>query len=131
LHTTRRREIFLDKEGREIEKAAEDVNGFYTEVFDKLSLEIIEGIEEGFKEGVKTGVRNGLMQTIGLSFLGSRKQEARSMEDILKNSFSEGLTKTASTLTERNVCPILKTWLENRCDEAVEILVTGTIWSKC
>jgi hypothetical protein len=114
----------LDIDDQEIEKAAEDVNGFYGEVFDKLSLEIIEGIEEGFKEGVKTGVRNGLLQIIGLSFLGSKKQEASSIEDLLKNSFAKGLTKTAGTMTERNVCPILKTWLENRCDEAVEILVT-------
>ena len=114
----------MDIEGQEIEKAAEDVNGFYGEVFDKLSLEIIEGMEEGFKEGVKTGVRNGLLQIIGLSFLGSKKQEASSIEDLLKNSFAKGLTKTADTMTERNVCPILKTWLENRCDEAVEILVT-------
>jgi hypothetical protein len=114
----------LDNEGQEIEKAAEDVNCFYNNVFDKLTVEIIEGIEEGFKEGVKTGVRNGLTQTIGLGFLGTGKQKGKSIEEILKISFTEGLEKTAGTMTKRNVCPILRSWLENRCDEAVEILVT-------
>lgn len=114
----------MDNEGQEIENAAEEVNSFYSKVFDKLTTEIIEGIEEGFKEGVKTGVQNGLQQTIGLGFFGTGKQEGQSIEEILKISFSEGLKKTASTMTKRNVCPILKTWLENRCDEAVEILVT-------
>jgi hypothetical protein len=106
----------------ESEAAADDVNKFYNDVFNRLSQETIEGVNEGFREGVKEGIRKGILESVDLSFLGLKKEKPRSLESILKESISEGLENTASTLTERNACPALQRWLGERCNEAVALL---------
>jgi hypothetical protein len=106
----------------ESEAAADDVINFYNDAFNKLSQEIIEGVNEGFKEGIKAGIRKGFLESVDLSFLGLKKEEPRSLESILEEAISEGLQNTASTLTERNACPALQSWLSERCNEAVALL---------
>jgi len=109
---------------QESETAAEDINNFYNDLFNKLSQEIIEGASEGFKEGLKAGIKSGILEITGLSYAGAGAGAERfpSNADILRGSAAEGLKNMAGNITKRNVCPIIKIWLENRCDKAVSML---------
>jgi len=102
--------------------ASEDINSFYNESFNKFSQEIIEGAKEGFKEGLKAGIKSGVQQIIGLGFLGDKCEKSISDAEILQDAAGEGLKNMASTITKKNVCPIIKIWLERQCNEVVSML---------
>ncbi|MDD4652789.1 MAG: hypothetical protein PHQ34_11230 [Methanothrix sp.] len=104
------------------ETAAEDINNIYNNAFDKLSQEIIEGAKEGFKEGVKAGVKSGIQEILTMGFPGNGSERSSSDAEILRGATGEGLQNMASTITERNVCPVIRSWLEKRCNEAISIL---------
>lgn len=107
---------------QENEIAAEDINNFYNDTFNKCSQEIIEGAKEGFKEGLKAGIKSGIKDIIGMGFLGTKDEKSPSDADILQDAAGEGLRNMASTITKRNVCPIIKIWLERQCNEVVAML---------
>jgi hypothetical protein len=108
---------------QESETAVKDINDFYNEAFNKVSQEIIEGAKEGFKEGLRAGIKSGLQEITGLGFVWAKAARSLSEEDILRDAAAGGLKNMTSTITKRNVCPIMKSWLGNQCDEAVGILV--------
>ena len=107
---------------QENEIAAEDINNFYNDTFNKCSQEIIEGAKEGFKEGLKAGIKSGIKDIIGMGFLGTKDEKSPSDADILQDAAREGLRNMASTITKKNVCPIIKIWLERQCNEVVGML---------
>ncbi|HPS91356.1 MAG TPA: hypothetical protein PKV33_04295 [Methanothrix sp.] len=107
---------------QESETAAEDINNVYNDAFNKLSQEILEGAKEGFKEGIKAGVESGIQEILTMGFLRSRSEKSPSDAEILRGAAGEGLQKMACTITERNVCPVVRSWLEKRCNEAINIL---------
>jgi hypothetical protein len=107
---------------QESETSAGDINSIYNDTLNKLSQEIIEGVKEGFKEGLKAGIKSGIQEIIGLGFLGGKSEKSLSDEDILRDAAGEGLKNMASTITKRNVCPIIKIWLERQCNEVVGML---------
>jgi hypothetical protein len=107
---------------QESETAAEDIDNIYNNAFDKLSQEIIEGAREGFKQGVKAGVKSGIQEILTMGFIGCRTEKSSSDAEILIGAAGEGLQNMASTITERNVCPVIRSWLEKRCNQAISII---------
>jgi hypothetical protein len=107
---------------QESETAAEDIDNIYNNAFDKLSQEIIEGAKEGFKQGVKAGVKSGIQEILTMGFPGNISEKSSSDAEILRGAAGEGLQNMASTITERNVCPVIRSWLEKRCNQAISIL---------
>lgn len=107
---------------QEAETVAEEINNIYSDLFDKLFIEIRDIIIEGFFEGIKEGVKEGLSEMIGLGFLGIKKEEARSFEEIMKETISKHLEDNASKMTKQYVCPSIKTWLGEQCNETIRIV---------
>ncbi|OPY52197.1 MAG: hypothetical protein A4E49_01958 [Methanosaeta sp. PtaU1.Bin112] len=104
------------------ETAAEDIDNIYNDALDKLSQEIIEGAKEGFKEGAKAGVKSGIQEILTMGFLGSSSEKSLSDAEILRGAAGEGLQNMASTITKRNICPVIRSWMEKRCNEAMNVL---------
>jgi hypothetical protein len=109
------------------EMTAHEMNNLYSSNYDQLRKDILEAVEDGFREGVREGVKEGMLyalnEVIDLKILDIKKERIRSLDEILQLVASESLESLANSRTTHEVCPVLRSWLERRCDEAIRILI--------